>query len=348
VKRSVFVIANPTHYLNAVELVNQFPDRFGHTVMIILTEYYPSILRQDELLGKNFWSERHVFDMNALGLPPSHPKTWRWLYTKSNEVILNGSVDEFIIGNLGDAVLYALLLKHHQRVARPIVLDDGTPTINIFTSRRNNTDYNRYHNVGWRMLLKNIVGMSLVLPLSRPIPRLEFFTMFRLKAGENDVVTHNAMSVIGNMYEGMKPDPNKVLFVGSHIVEKGLVSEEVYLQSLLKVVREYAIQGKVIQYIKHRGQSSEMLAKIASIIEVNSFEMPMEFALKTYGIPGEVAGFFSTALFSLRGIHKTIKITSYRFPDAEIMGSYQESKKDILAIYESLEADPGIQVIRLA
>ncbi len=339
---TLFILANPTQYLNAIELVTQFPDRFSDNKLIVITDFFAGFERIDQILEKNYWSEKVVFPLRSSGYSPSDWRSWRFAYLSAKKFINKIEFQQIVIGNIGDPVLYAILQTINYKGAKPIIVDDGTPTINILACRKQGLDHQRFHSPTGKQLLKSLLAFRFYIGLKKPIKAYQFFTIFPAKAGKFDEVVLNQMQTLKSYYQEQNVDPNKVFFVGSQIVDKGIVEEDVYLNALKNIVKEYKSSGKTVQYISHRSQSAEFQKKVEQIVEIVSFNLPLEFALREQTIPGTFTGFFSTALFTLNAIHYNSNVVSFEFPHIVLRNSKLESVSDVIAIYSLLNNTEGI------
>lgn len=335
---NVFLIANPTQYLSAIELLTQFPNRFEKRVLIAITDFVNGIELIDQYLPSDFWEMKFIINLSESGNPPAKIISWKIAYNKAIGILRNINSSQIIIGNIRDPILYGILLKLFPKPTIPIVLDDGTPTINVFEYRRRKLDYWSLHWPNPRTFIKTMLGLKIFLPLYAPFERYEFFTIFPDWAGKDDIVIQNEMNFMKSLYPSRKTySKDFAYFIGTQIVEKGIVNKEYYLKILKNLVAEYAKKGIQVKYIKHRAESNLNIEPITKFMEVITFELPIEFAFLNKSLPVVFCGFFSTALFTLKNIHPEMEVIAYRLPDHQLNNSELESKDDIIRIYRSME-----------
>ena len=348
-KRTLFLVANPTHYINALELTETFKDRFGQKTLVMLTEFTGGINTIDQILQNDPWEEKHFINLNDFPVAASTRKGWQLCYKKIESFLGQFTYDYLVVGNLGDSIFYSVILKFRKKIKKIIALDDGTPSIKILNARHQKKDYWRFHFRSPRIVSKLLFGIKIFFPFYAPPQEVEFFTIFHLKGSLNDTIVQNNLTILKKLYQDNQIDSNKAYFVGSHLVDKGLVSERTYLSELKKIKAYHDERNQELKYIKHRAESDKILKKIEQIVPIKTYNSPLEFALAEEALPGEISSFFSSALFTLRKIHSSkIKIKAYKFDPSEILGSSEETPADILTIYDTMALDKEMEVVPLS
>lgn len=341
---TLFIISNPTQYLNAIELVTQFPNRFTNNKLVVITDFTEGIERIDQILAKSYWDEKKMIPLRSSGYAPSDWRSWRHAYLAATEYIKTITYDQLVLGNLGDPLIYAILQTVYNPAIKPVVVDDGTPTINILACRRQGLDFKRFHSPRGIQLIKSLLAFRFYIGFKKPLKSYEFFTLFPAEASNQDIVVLNKMLTLKSFYQNQSINQKIVYFVGSQIVDKGMVDEMLYLNALKNIVADFQSRGKQVQYIIHRSQSKAFQNKVSEIVETISFNLPLEFALRDREVPGTFAGFFSTALFTLNAIHSKSNVIAFEFPSQALHDSKLESIQDVLAIYSLLKNTDGIKI----
>lgn len=341
---TLFILANPTQYLNAIELITQFPERFAANKLLVITDFIEGFERIDDILSKNYWIDKKIIPLRSSGYAPSDWRSWRHAYLEALTYIKSIEYNQIVLGNIGDAVLYAILQTIKKQVVKPIIVDDGTPTINILSCRKFGQDRQRFHLPKGVQLIKSLLAFRFYIGFKQPISSYEFFTLFPAEAGKNDEVILNKMLTLRSFYKKQIVNQNLVYFIGSQIADKGIVSADLYLETLKNIVKEYESKGKKVIYIYHRSQSERFQKKVSEIVETVSFKLPLEFALSEQEIPGIFAGFFSTALFTLNAIHLNSEVDAFEFSKESLNDSQLESVNDVISIYALLRNTNRIKI----
>ena len=117
---TLFILANPTQYLNAIELVSQFPERFTDNKLIVITDFVEGFERIDQLLSKPYWGDKKIIPLRSSGYAPSDWRSWRCAYLTALSYISQIEYSQLVLGNIGDPVLYALLLNINKPNIKPL------------------------------------------------------------------------------------------------------------------------------------------------------------------------------------------------------------------------------------
>src|SRR5690606_6060660 len=124
-----------------------------------------------------------------------------------------------------------------------------------------------------------------------------FFTIFDKYVNHRNTIANEMKSMHGDI---KKIDDN-IYWIGSPIVEDGIVSDEYYFSSLKCYCKTIGLNCKII-YIPHRRESVDKINRIKNEIgiTINYIDCPIElFFLNEDSYPKIVISFFSTALFTL-------------------------------------------------
>lgn len=345
-KRSFFLVANPTHYINALEAIDHYQDRFDYKVLIVISEYIEGIESVDNYLNtSDLWEERHILDLRAYPWPASDYRSWRRCYNEAWNIIKSIKFDDFVSGNLHSAIFYSLLIRYKDKYQPNIIAtDDGTPSIKILNSRKQGKEYFEYHFRSLRIFAKTLVSLRSIFFFNKCIRPIEFFTIFDLEAYNNDIIIKNNFNKLKKLNSKNSLFIEKTVhFIGTHIVEKGIVKKDRYLEFLQRIKQYYEQRELKILYIQHRGESSKNLKDINDIIEVVNFNVPLEFYYTQNKKPEVIAGLFSSALFTLSQIHENIiKFDSFYLNEDDLRDIKSEPKSYILSIYEAIKKNSNI------
>lgn len=343
--KRLFLIGNPTHYLNSIEYIYQADPEFeNHLVMA--TEFVEGVGALKSMHSQHFWNSEVVDDIREYENEPAHWRSWRRVHSLMRNAIEVIRPDELVIGNLGAPIFYALVLKSNKKGIKIVVLDDGIPSISILRARNSGNFYRKYHFIPFRSALRLLLCCGQFLPLRRSPSSVVLFTLFRLKGSPSDLIVLNEYSWLKKKVLG-SVDSSLAYFIGSHIVERGIVLKEDYLMAIRTVAEDMKKANIQIKYIPHRAESSLMLKEIAGIIPLHNVNGPIEYAFLKQGPPNLVVGNFSSALFTISRIYTNTVVVSYLFNEKVIKGSPVETKKDIVRIQNEILLDPIIESRKL-
>jgi hypothetical protein len=165
---------------------------------------------------------------------------------------------------------------------RPVVLDDGNATLLIAQRRRRMlwrwtdrratriTDAAHHRRVPVPQIMRD--GLR---PRNREFGRVEFFTIYPIRAGRHDLVEKNDLTVLrGLVHERTTPRP---VFVGSSLVESGLMRASAYRAC---VAGAAALHPGMV-YIAHRREDDAKLHMMASELGIDTIrpKYPIELEL---------------------------------------------------------------------
>jgi hypothetical protein len=344
IEKRLFIIFNPTHYINSVEYID-YLNINGTNHLLVVSEFVEAIKELIENHGSNLWASIYVEDIKKYKTPSSHWQTWRLMYKLINETYLKIFPDELILGNIGDPLLYSIALKASKRI-RFVALDDGIPSINILRTRNANRFFFKYHILSFRYTIRLFLASNHFLFFCSQPKKIVFFTMFKLDGAIRDICIFNQYSYLKSKICS-KIENNLAYFVGTQIVDKGIVSKNTYLNSLKSIVNELKKEVKNVYYLPHRAESDFMMNEIQRILPIKKINVPLEFAFLSNSSPKIIAGNFSSALFTLSRLYNKVEIRSYVFNENLILGSKIETKQDIINIQDELCKDPFIKSFKL-
>ncbi|WP_348799457.1 hypothetical protein [Flavobacterium adhaerens] len=284
---SIFLIESPLQLFNAIEAKNYFNLKNCKLIVVYSLNDY-SNTQIDQLLDYySNWNEIYkIF--------PIEKKYFRIRITKYiidelkkiSEVIKN--VYYLFIGDYRPD--FMIHFGNIVKCNKLIILDDGTATIDIMKD---------YLNVDKKRKLKFFLKKYLFDFKLNKNNDVEFFSIYS-NLLLNHKIIHNSYQYFREETIARSINENKVIFLGSCIVELRAIEQDKYFLYLSKI-KEY-FSNKEIIYIPHRRESelklelieNEMNIKIektASIIEL--------YLIKTKNLPFAVTGFFCSALLNL-------------------------------------------------
>ncbi len=341
--KRLFVVTNPTQYLNAVEYVYQQGNEDDH--MVIITPFSNGIEELNKIGANSFWKSVHFLDTQPYR-NTNDRKFWKvrsdFLYSACREV----QPSELVVGNLIDSIIYPFVLRKAKKIKSITVLDDGTPTLGVASKRKKRNFYSTYHFLSWTLLIKTLFYLKTFPPLHFPPKVLTFFTLFNISIRDGDKIITNDFKWLKTKVKNRQVK-DEALFIGANLVDKGLVSECVYLRSLQIIKQEIEFEGMKFAYCHHRGESARMRSAVKKICKTVDFHMPLELALLDCSKPVLVAGHFTSALFTLSRIYPTLPCRAYLFSEKQLQGSKYEPHDYLLMVQQTLEDDARIEARKL-
>lgn len=339
---TVFLLENPTHYVNAAEYIFQ-QDKSGENLYLLeITQYHDQILAVDAKLGPLDWTNRVVYQYNPEVMDPASIAAKREAFRFGSEFLKTISFDSIVVGNIGSDLLYALTLIFG-RDKTIVALDDGAPTLDQMAVRKNRKDFIKWHVGSLKRLTKAVLAYRFFLPFYRPIKQLTFFSTYSSELGPRDHLIPNQQSLLSQLASKVKLNADLAWFIGSSWVEKGIISEETLIETLSKIIendKEFNFK-----YVAHRNENLDKLRRISQICEVKHFQVPIEIAIcTTETSPTRVYSIYTSALPNISSIGISIRTIAIRLKRKDILVSSPEPPEYIASFYEHLE-QKGVKVL---
>lgn len=339
--RNIFLVKSPLQLLNAIEAKNYYNIKDDECVLVILgdSKSYSQLINLASI--SNQWE--HIVMLSSVSLMFFDPWQTTAIDTKNtNKSIMRstfftirrlnrmakniGTVIRIFIGDYNYLYMrhFINLVPHSETV----LLDDGTATMEVGRRRLSNIDENEIPNIEKAV---KIYAKRIMLGLNDKDPkRLTFFSAYDIETRNNDKVIKNSFRYLKSASKSMTKD-NSVYFLGSPLIETGVVSQKDYIAQL-SLIKEYYINKEVI-YISHRREDKENLNFIRRDLNIKicSFDYPIEYQISILGpVPSVVSSFVSSALENIRLImDDELSVVSFKLID----GTY-EKKDRMNAVYD--------------
>jgi hypothetical protein len=147
----------------------------------------------------------------------------------------------------------------------------------------------------------------------------------------------NKFSYLNESLSQDKIYDNKVVyFFGSPLVEKGIISNDYFIEKIREIVEYYRNQGIKFIYVMHR---DEKLLKLDFIDRSNliQFDIPVEMHfLKSSEVPQNIASFYSAALITLTKMFPNIMATSFYLKSEHINKPFQINIENCYVYYKKI------------
>ena len=338
------MVVNPTQYLNAVEYAYQSSGFEDH--IVIMTFYPKSIAAIDDLGAEKFWSSREILDFSRVKGLDNDRKFWTMCKSLLEKAFDRIGPSELVVGNLIDGLIYPFYLSKRRLLKTVVNLDDGTPTLKIVKHRRDSGFYRAYHFQSLKSSFKKLLYLKMIPTLIKPPAGIQFFSMFKLDLPQGDFQRINEYSWTRSKVKDIA-NTNQALFVGSHLVDRGIVTEQAYLDSIDFIRTTLEREGYEFLYVHHRGESADIKNKVQAMCQTIEFTRPLELEFLEKSRPAIFAGHFSSALFTLSRIYPATEVKAYLFDNKEIIGSSFEPREYIGLVQDTLNLDPIVNTIVL-
>lgn len=167
------------------------------------------------------------------------------------------------------------------------LMDEGTASFGVVRKRMTNS----------KMLFSKLFLKSVIFKVKISIPNaITYFTKYDFHCGPNDSIEKYEIKQIDNPLKSY--DYNKMIFIGSNIVNAGLITTQKYIELLILVCKNY--EGKKWLYYAHRREDSAKLQKIESLgFEIVRLNMPFETMFSSLvECPAVFCSFFTTGVLN--------------------------------------------------
>ena len=312
--------------------------------MVIVTLFYGGFSELNELGASKHWSSYEVLDTTEYKKNKDERNCRVDSWNLLESAYRNLAPDELVVGNLIDSLFLPFVLNKKKQIQRITVLDDGTPTLGVAAKRKHGGFYSEYHLRSPRLLLKYLFYLRTFPPLFSPPKHLNFFSMFDLPFAGGDRLSINDFQWLQTRKTEQPVIENEVVFIGSNIVDKGLVAEADFLNSLADIRAELNNRGLRLTYCHHRGESDNMRGKVREICDTEDFDAPLELTYLNRPRPGMILGHFSSALFTLSRIYPEVRVCASLFETHQILGSEFEPHDYLLLVQETIRQDDRIEL----
>jgi hypothetical protein len=312
---ALFVVASPLQALSANEAQHFFGENAAVCDVIIIPGSSERATKQiRRTLEGAQWRSVEVAPPIARSLDLK-----RWSQTADDYVRAKGAPRTLYLGDFRN-----MLGIHVARKYRPslVLLDDGSALHRFVADRdgqHRTTGQTSAKKPAWLVGLFRRLRYGLSFG---SLPALKIFTIYdRLKAPAGDTLVANLFTHLRKAQPiGIRRD-DEVFVVGGCLAELGVVSLEFYEAQMAWIAARS--QGKKVSYIPHRREDRARYESYQekygfSILEV---DVPIELLVLEQGwAPGEVIGFYSTALDTLHLMTEDCgsNIVALRIPDDRI------------------------------
>lgn len=315
--KNIYIVSSPFQCISAIEAKTQF--NLKNNILIAIYHQKDSdeiAIQMRETFNLCEWDE-----IIEIGLKKTKSKYVE--YIAAIKKLQNQKYNNFFIGNFGQ---FPTILMSNLDIKKIYAIDDGMGTVNLHENELNPNVQQKIKFFKFVKLLRYIImGLS----TSFDKHRINYFTMFDLKAINNEEIIKNRFLFMQEYALKKKIDENTIYFLGQAMVEDGWVSSDNYFIFLQKIKDYFKNKNFDIIYIPHRREKElEKLELLAdSHFKIEKLSMPIElFFLRAETLPQEICSFLSTALYSIEKIFK-IKTTAFYIKKEKLLSMHDSIEK---------------------
>ncbi len=320
--------------------------------IIFISEFRETIERLEKRLFSDIKiRNRRFFDygrsMENLGSISDKRK----LIRKIESELRSSKYDELVLGNIGDELQYSLALGLRKRKAFKEVfsLDDGIPSISILRSFRRDSYYKDHHLKSPKHLLKNYLSFGKFLPFWKSLKPVSFFSNYTIDPGADNKLFLNEATWIKAFFGNKDVDPGHAIFIGSSLVERGIVEASDYSSYVQKAIDHFNAKNIRLSYFLHRLEDRKRIQSLTGEFKVVEGTLPIELEISASPkAPSSISSFFSSALLNFIDIvPEEIDLVSFRIPEKKLKGTKHEPKSQFLGTYKKLADSEKVKMIGL-
>ena len=340
-EKNVFILLTPHSYLNACELKYKFRLPKETLFIYFLTEHKESLRQIENIINPSFWGGiRFLFGRKGRQIGKSKVSEILFFVRNFARIfylsIRISRVRRLVVGNILNP--WMRFLVSHSRAKEIIILDDGNATIPILQENRKIEEQFR---IPPQMKIRKNMLISWLQNSPVMNNQLKFFTVF--DSWDNNHTLIKISNDFGYMkqFVGSFETTAEVLFIGSPLVNFGLISGEVFQQLLTSLIKYFI--GHELIYVRHRTEPEEFPGNLKCI----SFDRPIElYLLENKILPPVVASFFSTAGINLHRIFgNRLQVLNMRIPDYLITNPQYSNLLKVLSDYYRKQENEYFRII---
>jgi hypothetical protein len=210
------------------------------------------------------------------------------------------------------------------------LLDEGNASFGTALDRRNNRDKK------FTLLIKSFLYK---IPIFLP-SKITYFTKYNLKTNLPDNIELYKEKMIDNSFVAL--DKDVVIFLGSSVVEVGMIKKNIYCDLLKRISSDY--KNKKIHYYPHRKENLNKLKELEDLgFNIIKNELPFEILFLSFNnMPYIMASIYITGV--LDNISKRYKnipeLIMYKFDDVFLL-KQRDTYRDI---YNHLKKNKSLTI----
>lgn len=328
---NLFVITSPLQVINAIEAREHF--KTNNNILVAVFSEFKSKNKEQiiNLINEKDWNKVLYFDMQS-----STQKQSTFLKQIQLVQLLRQTQYDFVF--CGDFSSSMKLILANVKKNQVFLLDDGATTINRYLYDLNQDINNKKTPTKLiRELRFNICGLK-----TKVVDVINLFTSYKFIPKSNEQIIFNDLKFFQSGLLKNSLADESVYLLGQPLREINIVSNDVYLDSIAKIIKHY--QDKNIIYIPHRAETLLDGLKLleGDTFKIKNIELPIELYFLQHNIyPKYICSFWSSALFTLNILYPKTIVEVFKIDDMNIYFA----QKQIQNVYNYLENNTNIKRI---
>ena len=295
-KKGIFFVRTPVQYYNAIEARAHFSKDFDQSILIVLSDYQPTLEQFDRIVDTKEWNLVH-YPWKSIS---------KWTIYRFINRLLNvyrkrqlkkickeiNSDDSIFWGNYNSIWLRYF---HSLNKNKIVIIDDGFSTLTIPESLHENqlifSSKKTFSFFSEKMFLAKYISLDL--------NRLTFFTSFHGIHPELDQrIIPCKYPYIKSKLKEVKSNTKLVYFIGQPLIFLSIIEKESYVSSVEKIFAYYKAKGFDCVYIPHRSSIHDYFPNEWN---VKHLKIPVERLLfeRNVEIPHIFCTFYSSGIYYL-------------------------------------------------
>lgn len=277
-----------------------------------------------QYLGQHNWSKVYF-----ISIPVNSNQIYEYFFLLYFRVILFfiqkklKSVEELHFSSYNNLFQLVICGAFEKRIDKFFLLNDGMQQIVINTMRRWDAD----RSIRDLPLLYKIMGFN------KPIfGKLHIVTPYTIES-DRDVIVNIKLPDLCHH----KVIKNEILFLGSPLVEVGILSFDDYLSDIKKVVSRY--KNFHVKYVPHPKEDRSKLNDISTFIYIQENKSIFEeYLISSQDLPFAVISHYSTSLLNTHLMAPSVQIVYIPIAEERIKkNNAQEKMKVVYDYFRSIE-----------
>jgi hypothetical protein len=346
----IYLVSTPLQLINAIEARNYFgPDGDSDHQLLIANFKYNTQRQMEKIL------ELYPWDRAVFLLKKRHEELqgvtllWHHLIFPFKERLVARKVAGFIEDYISTPISTVFLGNYASRLfykiaqlfrGEKILLDDGAGTLETYNLRLKELSSGVPHPWNKRLSLIKRAEL-LILGIKRSVvpQNIRFFSCF-LEVPDNPAVIKNTYSLFSGLAGNKEREP-VVYFVGSPLVELGILEINTFRKAILKIREYYSERGLAFVYINHRLEKEGKLSAPHQEINTRSFALPFELELILgTSMPAVVASFYSSALVTtFRIFNSSMEINAFDIRELDVTKVDPSEMNEIYRVYSNYSSE---------
>lgn len=331
----LYIVESPMQCLNAEEAAYAIDSekKHNHYLLVRYSRSARNNTQLDNILSLRDWTE--IIRIRQI-------RGWNYLraiaFLKAT-FLTKIQFQRIYIGEFRSPWMF--LVANNLNIASCFLLDDGSGTPERQVQDLNpdvpSKHYSQIHPT--KRAMKSALARIAGLKSEQPIPSLNLFTAFPIKPHPRQKVELNDYKFLRSLL-GQQDGHSKnggVYFIGTNLVNTGVMTESDYFSYVKKKIDEYSIYGQ-ITYLAHRAETVDVLERHSrefgfNYVFLNNI-VEYEF-IKSGTVPKVLISFPSFAAYTLKIIFPLVAVDMIRVSSDHILQPHKDSFDKSYALYDT-------------